>query len=95
MTESIPSFAEYVASLGRLTPHIDPTLISPETEQIRAAAESLTGLAEVSRESLAAWALGRLCRTPGSSSTTSARVALPCLVDGDTHPAEPVPRQAS
>lgn len=59
MTDPIPTFAEYVASLGRLTPHVDPTLETPETEQIRAAAESLTGLAEISRDSLSAWALAR------------------------------------
>ncbi|MEO7196649.1 MAG: hypothetical protein ABIZ05_17825 [Pseudonocardiaceae bacterium] len=59
MTVSIPSFTEYVASLGRLTPYVDPTLATPETEQIRAAAASLADLAEVTRASLAAWALAR------------------------------------
>ncbi|MDN5854880.1 MAG: hypothetical protein L0K86_18925 [Actinomycetia bacterium] len=57
MTEPIPTFEAYVASLGRLTPHVDPTLTTPETEQIRAAAESLGDLADITRESLAAWAL--------------------------------------
>ncbi|MGQ0778185.1 MAG: hypothetical protein ACT4NY_27880 [Pseudonocardiales bacterium] len=59
MTEPIPTFEASVASLGRLTPHVDPTLETPETEQIRAAAQSLADLAEISRESLAAGALAR------------------------------------
>jgi hypothetical protein len=59
MTEPIPTFAEYVASLGQLTPHVDPTIERPETEQIRAAAESLSDLAEITLESLAAWVLTR------------------------------------
>jgi hypothetical protein len=59
MTAAIPTFAEYVDSLGRLTPHVDPLLETAETGQIRAAAASLGDLAEVSRESLAAWALAR------------------------------------
>lgn len=64
MTNSIPSFAEYVASLGRLTPHVDPTLETPETGQIRAAAESLAGLDEISLASLAAWAFTRASDIP-------------------------------
>lgn len=59
MTEPIPTFEAYVASLGRLTPHVDPTLATAGTEQIRAAAESLGNLAEITRESLAAWTLAR------------------------------------
>lgn len=59
MTEPIPTFATYVASLGRLTPHVDPTLVTSETERIRAAAASLADLAEVSRASLAAWVMAR------------------------------------
>ena len=59
MTEPIPTFEEYVNSLGRLTPHVDPTLTTPETEQVRAAAESLADLAEITAESLSAWALAR------------------------------------
>jgi hypothetical protein len=59
MTQPIPSFEEYVASLTRLTPHVDPTIETPETEQVRAAAESLSDLAEISRESLAAWVQSR------------------------------------
>lgn len=64
MTAPIPTFAEYVASLGRLTPHVDPTLITPESEQIRAAAQSLADLTEISRASLAAWALSRPSDVP-------------------------------
>lgn len=42
MTETIPTFEAYVASLARLTPHVDPTMDTPETQQVRAAAESLS-----------------------------------------------------
>lgn len=59
MTGSIPTFAEYVASLGRLTPHVDPTIETSDSERIRSAADSLAELAEIGRGSLAAWALAR------------------------------------
>jgi len=64
MTTPIQTFAAYVASLGRLTLHVDPTLETPETEQIRAAAEGLADLAEISRQSPAAWALARPTDAP-------------------------------
>jgi hypothetical protein len=64
MNEKIPTFEEYVASLGRLTPHVDPTLDTPETDQIRAAAASLASLPEINRASLAAWALARPDNVP-------------------------------
>jgi hypothetical protein len=64
MTEPIPTFETYVASLGRLTPHVDPTLASAETQQIHAAAQSLVDLAEISRASLSAWALARPSDVP-------------------------------
>ncbi|MGI9000139.1 MAG: hypothetical protein ACR2GH_00575 [Pseudonocardia sp.] len=64
MTAPIPTFAQYVASLGRLTPHVDPTLITPEAAQVREAAQSLADLTEVSRTSLAAWALARPSDVP-------------------------------
>lgn len=64
MMTPVQTFETYVASLGRLTPHVDPTLVTPETEQVRAAAESLADLAEISRQSLAAWALARPTDVP-------------------------------
>ena len=33
MMTPVQAFETYVASLGRLTPHVDPTLVTPETEQ--------------------------------------------------------------
>lgn len=59
MTEPTPTFEDYVASLARLTPHVDPTIETPETDRIRAAAQSLADLAEISQESLAAWVQSR------------------------------------
>lgn len=53
------AFEDYLASLGRLTAHIDPTASTPEAEDIREAAESLTELGEVTAASLAAWAQAR------------------------------------
>ncbi|MBA2323407.1 MAG: hypothetical protein H0V92_05085 [Pseudonocardiales bacterium] len=64
MTAPIPTFAEYVASLGRLTPHVDPTLTTSESERIRAAAQSLGDLAEINRASLAAWTYSRPSDVP-------------------------------
>lgn len=51
----IPSFDEYLASLGRLTAHIDPTAASPEAANIKAAADSLGELEEIAAASLATW----------------------------------------
>jgi hypothetical protein len=51
----IPTFEQYLASLGRLTAHIDPTSASPEVAEIKEAAVSLAGLDEVTTQSLADW----------------------------------------
>ena len=51
----IPSFSAYVATLGRLTAHVDPTSATPEAAEIKKAALSLSQLPEVSEASLAAW----------------------------------------
>jgi hypothetical protein len=51
----IPSFDEYLASLGRLTTHADPTLVTAEKLEIRQAAAGLASLAEITVASLAAW----------------------------------------
>jgi hypothetical protein len=52
----IPSFTEYLASLGRLTAHADPTAASPGAAEIKAAAASLAVLDEVTADTLATWA---------------------------------------
>lgn len=52
----IPSFDEYIASLGQLTAWADPTIETPESTDIKAAAASLAALNEVTLGSLAAWA---------------------------------------
>jgi hypothetical protein len=52
----IPSFTEYLASLGRLTAHADPTVVSPEAAEIKAAAASLAALDEITTTTLATWA---------------------------------------
>ena len=50
-----PSFDGYLASLGRLTAHIDPTSASAGVADIKAAAESLASLPEVTTEELSSW----------------------------------------
>jgi hypothetical protein len=52
----IPTFTEYLASLGRLTAHADPTAASPGAAELKAAADSLATLDEVTAGSLASWA---------------------------------------
>ena len=55
MSDPVP-FDDYLASLGRLTAHVDPTASTPEAENIREAVRSLDDVAEVSTESIAEWA---------------------------------------
>jgi hypothetical protein len=52
---SIPSFDDYVSSLGRLTAHVDPVAASGEAAEIKEAAGSLAALDEISIESLTGW----------------------------------------
>lgn len=52
---AIPTYQEYVASLGKVTAHIDPTLDTPESLAIKSAADSLVSLASVDLSSLAEW----------------------------------------
>lgn len=54
---TIPSFDDYVASLGRLTAHIDPTASTPDADEIKEAAESLSGLEDVTLDALEGWVL--------------------------------------
>lgn len=55
MTTPIPSFDEYVTTLGRLTAHVDPTAATPESAEIKAAAQSLARLPAVTQSALTAW----------------------------------------
>lgn len=52
---SITSFEEYVSSLSRLSVHIDPTVVTPQMEEIKGAALGLRELDTVSVETLADW----------------------------------------
>jgi hypothetical protein len=52
----IPSFDEYLSSLGHLTAHVDPTAATPEAADIKDAAESLCSLQVVNSSELAKWA---------------------------------------
>lgn len=54
MSEPI-SFEAYLASLGRLTAHVDPTASTPEAEMIKQAAQDVTDLETMSIASLAQW----------------------------------------
>lgn len=51
----VPSFEEYLSTLGRLSSHVDPTAGTPASAALKAAAWSLGALEAVSVESLAAW----------------------------------------
>jgi hypothetical protein len=52
---SIPTFDEYISSLGRLTAHVDPTAPSAGAAEIKDAASSLARLSEISVNSLSLW----------------------------------------
>lgn len=51
----VPTFEEYVATLGRLSAHIDPTASTPEADEIVEAAKSLSELAVADEATLTAW----------------------------------------
>jgi hypothetical protein len=51
----IPTFEEYVANLGDLTPWIDPTTPTAASAQIQANANALEAIDEISRDSLTQW----------------------------------------
>lgn len=53
---TIPTFDEYVASLGRMTAHVDPTAPSEAATDLSRAADSLGELPVVDRDHLAEWA---------------------------------------
>ena len=50
------SFEQYLAALGAMTPHVDPTTTTPQTQSIRAAVDSLQAIVPVTGQSLAQWA---------------------------------------
>lgn len=52
---AIPSFEEYVATLGRLTAHVDPTATTSNAVSIKTAAASLASLPEITTDVLSEW----------------------------------------
>jgi DpnII restriction endonuclease len=50
------SFEQYLDALGAMTPHVDPTTTTPQTQAIRAAVDSLQTITPVTGQSLAQWA---------------------------------------
>lgn len=61
---AVPTFEEYLSKLGRLSAHIDPTASTPEAEDIKEAADNLTGLTEINIDSLSAWVKDNPSWTP-------------------------------
>jgi len=59
---SPPSFDEYLESLGRLTAHADPTVVTPNTLEITGDTATLGLLPEVTVETLARWVSERPSR---------------------------------
>jgi hypothetical protein len=55
VSESV-SFEQYLDALGAMTPHVDPTTTTPQTQAIRAAVDSLQAITPVTGQSLAQWA---------------------------------------
>ncbi|WIM87894.1 hypothetical protein PT015_24265 [Candidatus Mycobacterium wuenschmannii] len=49
------SFEDYLASLASLTPHVDPTTVTPETEDIHRAVSSLAELPTIDKAELSDW----------------------------------------
>ena len=54
MSAPVP-FEAYLASLGHLTGHVDPTASTPEAEEIRAAAHDLARLPQIDADTLTEW----------------------------------------
>lgn len=52
---AVPSYDEYVATLSRLTEHVDPTTPTAETAAIIKAAESLAALQTINAATLEKW----------------------------------------
>lgn len=58
------SFDDYLATLGRLTAHIDPTASTPAAEDIKEAAKQLASLPTVDLAHLAVWVRANPNRVP-------------------------------
>lgn len=52
---AVPTFDEYLDTLGRLSAHVDPIPSTPEADRIRDASQSLADLAAIDENSLAGW----------------------------------------
>ena len=52
---TIPTYDEYVATLSRLTEHVDPTTPTAETAAVKMAAESLAALESIHAAALEQW----------------------------------------
>lgn len=52
---NIPTFDQYLSTLGRLTSHIDPTASTPEAEEIRNATRALETMGVVIKPKFAGW----------------------------------------
>lgn len=50
------SFEQYLDALGAITPHVDPTTTTPQTQAIRAAVDNLQTITPVTGQALAQWA---------------------------------------
>jgi hypothetical protein len=51
----IQTFDEYLASLGRLRAHVDPTAAAPEQAQVKEATDSLATLPQIDAPTLTTW----------------------------------------
>lgn len=61
---SIPRYDEYVATLSRVTAHVDPTLETPDSLAIKAAAASLAELQDRDIPALTAWIAAKPTNVP-------------------------------
>lgn len=55
MASRVPTFDQYLGTLGRLTAHIDPTASTPEAEDIKLAARALASIGTPGVANLEAW----------------------------------------
>lgn len=60
----IPSFDEYLGTLGRLTSHIDPTATTAEAEKIREAVNELEAIDVIDARSVAEWSAANPADVP-------------------------------
>lgn len=55
MINRVPSFEEYLGTLGRLSAHVDPIPTTPEADRIRRASASLADIGEITAQTLVRW----------------------------------------